>query len=418
VKNIEWYIAGRYLASRRKGRRLLSLSTFIAIGGVAVGVMALLIVIAVMTGMQRDLQEKILGGTPHIYVYEQSNGLRLGNWPEIMERVRRIPGVVATGPTMQPSIMIARSIEHSKPGVMFGVAPGTSEQPLSQIERDIMSGKVSLGPEVRPPGALPGVIIGSQLAQELIVFPGDTVLIATIEHLKMSLGGLSPALRQYEVTGIENTGMYEYDNLYVYARIEDVQDLLGVARDTIGMLAVNVAEPWNAKEIANRIQEDLGMPYLVNDWMTRHGPLFEALALEKLAAGIILSLIILVAAFNIVSLLTMVVADKRREIGILKSMGMTDGEVLRIFMAQGLAIGAIGTLIGIVLGVILVEVQRRYGLITLDGQVYFINKLPVALDAGDVLKIVAVSLAIAFGATIYPALQAARMQPVDAIRED
>jgi len=418
VKNLEWFVAGRYLSSRRKGRRLLSLSTFIAIGGVAVGVMALLIVIAVMTGLQQDLQSKILGGTPHIYVYEQNNGVRLGDWRQVMERVRKMPGVVAVGPTLQPSIMVARSIQHSKPGVLYGLTPGTSEEPLSQIERDIQSGKVSLGPDTRAPGALPPVVVGSQLALALAVFPGDTLLIGTIEHLRMSLGGLSPSLRQFVVTGIENTGMYEYDNLYVYARLADVQELLGLPADTIGMLAVNIAEPWRAREVATAIQEELGLPYLVNDWMTQHGPLFQALKLEKLAMGIILSLIILVAAFNIVSMLTMVVADKRREIGILKSMGMTDGVVLRIFIAQGLAIGAIGTLIGGALGVLLITLQDRYGFITLEASVYFIDTLPVALAPSDVALIVLVSLLIAFGATIHPALQAARMQPVDAIRED
>ncbi|HSJ26495.1 MAG TPA: ABC transporter permease [Longimicrobiales bacterium] len=417
MKGLEWYVARRYLASRRKARRLLSLSTFIAIGGVAVGVMALLIVIAVMTGLQRDLQEKILAGTPHIFVYEAGTGLRLGNWQEMMARLEERPEVVSAGPLLTPAVMVARTFDYVQPGVLVGIQPGLGAQPLSEVERGILSGEYSLGPEPGP-GVVPGILVGSQLAGRLAVLPGDTLIVGTIENPQFTTGGVMPPLQQFVVTGTVRTGMYEYDNVNLYTHLAAVQDMLDLPPDSIGMLAVNVTDPWRADRVAAALNNELDYPYRVESWMAMHGALFSALRLEKLAMAIILSLIIIVASFNIVSMLTMVVTDKTREIGILKSMGMTDGGVLRIFMLQGMIIGAVGTVIGGLLGGGIIWVIDRYELIRLPGEVYFIDTLPFALDPFDVVLIVLVSMLIAFGATIYPARQASRLQPVDAIRHD
>jgi lipoprotein-releasing system permease protein len=419
VRALEWFVARRYLSSRRNARRLLSLSTFIAIGGVAVGVMALLVVIAVMTGLQRDLQEKILTGTPHVYIYETGTGLRVGDWRQLMARVEQMPGVVAAGPMLTPAVMVARTLDYVQPGMLVGLEPGLSREPLSEVERGLLEGEYSLGPDDPLPGALPGVLVGSQLAARLAVLPGDTLTIGSIENLQQGpFGDLMPKLAQFVVTGTVRTGMYEYDNINLYTNLTAVQDLLDLPPDSIGMLAVNITDPWAADRASSDLSAALGYPYRVENWMTMHGALFSALRLEKLAMAVILSLIILVASFNIVSMLTMVVADKTREIGILKSMGMTDGAVLRIFMLQGLTIGAVGTVLGGVLGWTLVWAIDRYDLIKLPGEVYFIDTLPVALDPLDVLLIVVVSMAIAFAATIHPARQAARLLPVDAIRHD
>jgi lipoprotein-releasing system permease protein len=418
VKGLEWYVARRYLASRRRGRRLLSLSTFIAIGGVAVGVMALLIVIAVMTGLQRDLQEKILAGTPHLFVYESGTGLRVGNWQELLARVEQRRDVVAAGPLLTPAVMVARTLDYVQPGALVGIQPGMGRQPLSEVERGILAGEYTLGPELSP-GVLPGVLVGSQLAARLAVLPGDTLIVGSIENLQMDpLGNPLPTIRWFVVTGTVRTGMYEYDNLNLYTHLAAVQELLDLPPDSIGMLAVNVADPWRADRVARDLNNDLGYPYRVDNWMAMHGALFSALRLEKIAMAIILSLIIIVASFNIVSMLTMVVADKTREIGILKSMGMTDAAVLRIFMLQGIIIGAVGTVIGGILGGTIIWVIDHFQLIRLPGEVYFIDTLPFALDPLDVVLIVVLSMAIAFGATIYPARQASRLLPVEAIRHD
>jgi lipoprotein-releasing system permease protein len=419
VKRLEWFVARRYLSSRRRGRKLLSLSTFIAIGGVAVGVMALMVVIGVMTGLQRDLQDKILSMTAHIQVTEAGSSFRMGNWREVKDRIERMPNVVSVAPWVNPSVMVTRT-GHAVPGQLFGIAPELSREPISSVEDSLASHGISLG----EPAAvydcstnLANVVLGQRLASRLTVLPGDTIVIGSIENLSTgALGNIQPAFCWFVVAGTVATGMYEYDNLNMYARLEAVQSLLQLPADTISMLAVYVDNPWNADEVARSIRDELGFPYETYDWTTLNASLFSALALEKLAMAVILSLIIIVAAFNIVSMLTMVVADKTREIGILKSMGMTDGTVLRIFMLQGLTIGAVGTLLGGILGWLLILAVDRFGLVQIPAEVYFIDRLPVALDPFDMLLIAGVSMAIAFGATIYPALQAARLLPVDAIR--
>lgn len=420
MKRLEWFVARRYLSSRRRGRRLLSLSTFIAIGGVAVGVMALMVVIGVMTGLQRDLQEKILSMTAHIQVTESGSSFRMGNWQEVKERIEQMPNVISVAPWVNPNVIVTRTGSWAAPGQLYGIAPETSRLPISAVEDSLASAGISLG----EPGMAydctadpPPVVLGQRLASRLAVLQGDTVVVGSFEHLSYgALGNLQPAMCHFVVAGTVATGMYEYDNLNMYARIEAVQSLLQLPPDTISMLAVNIDDPWNSDEVARRIRDELGFPYETYDWKSLNASLFSALALEKLAMAVILSLIIIVAAFNIVSMLTMVVADKTREIGILKSMGMTDGTVLRIFMLQGLTIGAVGTLLGGILGWLLIVAVDRFGLVQIPAEVYFIDRLPVALDPLDIVLIVGVSMGIAFGATIYPALQAARLLPVDAIR--
>jgi len=413
--SLEWFIARRYLASRRKGR-FLSLITLIAVGGIALGVTALITVIAVMTGLQRDLQAKILGSNPHVYVFETGSGLRLGDWRRVLGVVREVEGVVAAEPFVMTQVgLIRKGDEYAQVGTLYGIDPASSPAPLTEIESRIRAGELALEPTE---SGSPGVLVGKRLAEKLGLLPGDLITVIAIENVQRgALGDLMPALMQFEVTGTFSTGMYEYDSQNLYAPITAVQQLLDLG-DRVGGLAVNVRDAWRADEVGRAIEERLGYPYWTSDWMTLNRSLFSALKLEKMAMGVILFLIVVVAAFNIISTLIMVVADKTREIGILKAMGLTDGRVLRVFVLQGLAIGLIGSTLGALGGLGLTWLLDRYHFITLPGDVYFVDTLPVALDPIDFALIVVLSVLIAFAATIYPARQASRLLPVEAIRHE
>lgn len=414
-KRLEWFVARRYLSSRRKGR-FLSLITLIAVGGIFLGVTALITVIAVMTGLQRDLQAKILGTNPHIYLFQAGQGFRFGDWRTVLSRVQTMPDVTAAEPFIMTQVFVTVNGAYSQPGTLYGIDPAIASRPMTTIEEQVRSGELAFGPTQ---SGLPGLLIGRGLAEKLTVLPGDTVVIGAFENIKTGpTGELLPKLRQYEITGIFRTGMYEYDNQNMYARIPDTQELLDLPADTVSGIAINIRDPWQADRVSDAIFFELGHEYFVDNWMKLNYSLFSALKLEKLAMGVILFLIVLVAAFNIISTLIMVVTDKTREIGILKSMGMTDRGVLRIFIAQGLTIGIIGTALGALGGLVLVQLLDRYKFIDLPADVYFIDTLPVALDGLDFAVIIAVSVLIAFAATIYPARQASRLQPVDAIRHD
>jgi lipoprotein-releasing system permease protein len=413
MRGLEWYVARRYLASRRKGR-FLSLITLISVAGIFLGVTALITVIGVMTGLSRDLQAKILGSNPHVYVFEQGEGFRMSGWREALERVRQVPGVVAAEPFVMTQVAITPTGEYAQPGTLYGIDV-ESGAPITDIEARIRRGELSLAPTAS--GHYP-VLLGARLADKIGALPGQVVTIGSFENIRTGpLGELIPVLRNFEVSGIFTTGMYEYDTQHMYTTMAAAQDLLGLGERVSG-IAVNVTDAWDAARVNRSIDATLGFPYWTTNWMVLNNSLFSALKLEKLAMAVILSLIVVVAAFNIISTLIMVVTDKTREIGILKSMGMTDGGVLRIFMLQGLAIGVIGTALGTAGGLTLVSVLDRYELITLPGDVYFVDTLPVAVDTGDVVLIVILSILIAFAATIYPARQASRLLPVEAIRHE
>ncbi len=269
-------------------------------------------------------------------------------------------------------------------------------------------------------GGPDGVALGSRLAARLNVIVGvDSVTLIGLGAAKMSpvTGMLSPTIRKYEVTGIFETGMYEYDNSYVLMALATAQDLAQLGTSVTG-IEVKTADRWQAPGVARALADTLGFPKRTEDWQQQNSSLFQALKLEKLGMTVILLLIVLVAAFNIVSTLTMVVTDKTREIGILKAMGMPSGSIRRIFFAQGVVIGLVGTLSGLVLGLAAAVAGDRYRLIPLDPAVYFIDHLPVDSQPLDVVLIVFASLAIAAIATMYPARQAAGLYPVEAIRHE
>jgi lipoprotein-releasing system permease protein len=268
-------------------------------------------------------------------------------------------------------------------------------------------------------GRTRGVVLGKRLAERFSVYPGDKLTLVSPAGAKLNaaVGGYVPRFFQYEVTGIFETGMYEYDNGYLYMSLDAAREFAGLG-DAVTGIEARTRSRWDAPAVATALGTALGYPYRVLDWEQQNSSLFQALKLEKLAMGIILLLIVVVAAFNIVSTLTMVVKDKTREIGILKAMGLPARSIRRIFFAQGLVIGVVGTGIGLVLGVAAGLAIDRGKFISLDPSVYFIDHLPVSLQPLDVIWIVLASVAIAALATLYPSVQAARLYPVDAIRHE
>jgi lipoprotein-releasing system permease protein len=417
MTRLSWFVARRYLASRKKGR-FLSFITWIALGGITVGVTALIVVLAVMNGMQEELQGKILGSTPHIIVLERGPSLRMGDWRAVADSVRQLPDVEAVAPFALSKVVIVRGDEYAQAADLYGVSlEGTPDGAVTEMEREIIEGAHALaGTE----SGLPPLLLGDRLANRMGVLPGDSLLVFSLENIRTDpMGGLRPAVREFEVTGTFSTGMYEYDLNNMYAPLDWVQGILGIqATDQVSGLGVRLTDPWEATAVGNRIQDHLGLPYFVESWMTTHQSLFSALQLEKLAMGVILFLIVVVAAFNIVSTLVMVVVDRTAEIGILKSMGMSDAQVLRVFILQGAAIGALGTFLGTVFGLFLSWILHRFEIIEIPPDIYFVDRLPVSVNPSDIVLIVAVSLVISLLATIYPALQASRLQPVEAIKNE
>lgn len=414
-----WFIARHYLGAGR-GRGLLSLITWIALGGVTVGVTALVVVTAVMTGMQEDLQGKILESTPHVMVLEVGRNLRLHDWEAVAEKVRETEGVESVAPFVSSQVSIVTTVSgefYSQPANLFGVridAPGGAP---TDMERRILEGVLSLE---TPESGLPPILMGSLLMDRMQLFAGDTVRLTSLESLQPGpFGEMVPRVRPFEVTGSFETGMFDYDMENIYAPLGASQDLVGISDSTtVGGLGISTTDPEIAGIVADALNEELGYPFVAYSWITQNAALFSALKLEKIAMGLILFLIVVVAAFNIVSTLVMVVADRTREIGILKAMGMTRAGILRVFVLQGAWIGVVGTLVGTVLGIVTAIVIDRYEIIQIPPDVYFVDHLPVSIQWLDVLRIVLASTAVAFLATIYPAIQASRLEPVDAIRHD
>jgi len=418
VKRLHWFIARHYLGASR-GRGLLSLITWIALGGVTVGVTALIVVIAVMTGMQEDLRGKILESTPHIIVMEQSSSLRILDWERVVDSILVVDGITGAAPFALSQVSIVRrsmSGQYSQPANLYGVAIDTTLVAPTEMERQIVAGALNLEP---PASGLPPLLLGRLLADRMQLFEGDTLVLISMENLKQDIfGAFTPTLRQFEVTGTFTTGMYDYDMQNVYSTLEAAQELIGLPAGTASGIGARTVDPERAPEIALDLSERLGYPYYVDSWVSINRALFSALRLEKLAMTLILFLIVGVAALNIVSTLVMVVADRTREIGILKAMGMTRRGILSVFVLQGAWIGIVGTALGTGGGLLISWLLGRYEIIKIPPDVYFVDHLPVSLQVSDVLMIVGGSVAVAFLATIYPAIQASRLEPVDAIRHD
>lgn len=415
MSRLELAIASRYLRSRR-GSRLLSFISLIAIGGVVVGVSALILVMSVMNGLQRDMRDKILIGSPDLRVLTYGD-MRIDDWRTIVQQVQSRPSVVAAGPVvLTEAVLRPMNNTYVAPVAIAGIEPAA---PGVQEATDIREHAIAGDFTFKTPDGNRGLVLGRMLAEGIGAQVGDSVLIMGLGGLQMNqaLGTLTPVVRYYEVTGIFETGLYEYDHRFIYTSLDVAQEIGGFG-DAVTAVEVKTEDRWQTGAVAADLDSLLGPLYRTVDWQEQNRNLFQALKLEKLGMSIILLLIVLVAAFNIVSTLTMVVTDKTREIGILKAMGMTAGAIRRIFLVQGVVIGVVGTALGLLIGLGSAIAVDRLELIRLDPSIYFIDRLPVSIDPRDVVIVVVASLAIAAIATLYPARQAARLFPIEAIRHE
>ena len=406
----EFFIGARYLRAKQK-QAFISLITMLSIAGVTLGVMALIIVIAVMAGFESDLKSRILSVNSHIVVMRHGGGFT--DYSKIIDWIDGVKDVEASTPFILSQIMI-RSASGMSGAVLRGIAPESAGKVITSISQD---GLKSLSPQTAAkPSAtdVPGVVLGKELMKNLAVAKGDTIHILSPRGM-ISPAGLIPVMKRFQVVGEFESGMYEYDGSLAYIHLNEAQKFLHM-EDAITGIEVRVNDIYKARQISETISSNLGFPYWSRDWTQMNRNLFSALKLEKTVMFIILALIILVAAFNIASSLIMMVMEKTRDIAILKAMGATDQSIRRIFVFKGMTIGVIGTALGVSLGFVLCKLLEHYKFIELPGDVYYITKLPVLLKTFDVVSIAAASLIICFIATLYPARQASKLNPVEAIR--
>jgi lipoprotein-releasing system permease protein len=394
----------------------MSFISVIAIAGVIVGVGALIVIMAVMNGLQRDLREKILVGSPDVRVLTWARDMTMPQWRNTLDSIRNIRDVAAAAPVVLTQALVQGPKGTPEPAQVVGILPeGAGVPQVTTIRQHATTGDFRFASS---DGLVKGIVVGRLLADRLGVFPGDKVTLVASAETNPVTGMMIPRLEYFEVTGIFDTGMFEYDDKYLYMSLAAAQKLAGIG-DAVTGIEIRTPTREDAPIVAARVDNVFGsFNVRVIDWQQQNGSLFKALKLEKLAMSVILLLIVVVAAFNIVSTLTMVVSDKTREIGILRAMGMKANSIRRIFLVQGMIIGAVGTTIGGVIGLIASFGLGKYKWIDLPAEVYFIDHLPAVTEPFDVALIVLASLAIATLATLYPAVQASRLLPIEAIRHE
>jgi len=409
----------RYLRSRRS-EAFISLITLISIVGVMIGVMTLNIVLAVMTGFEEDLRSRILGFNPHIVLLSYAGAIR--DYGKVVEQALEVPGVKAAQPLVYTQVML--SSEKNVAGVVVRGVPGTGKEPVVDVGKHLVAGKLAgLGAPYKIPVehdgkssevTLSGILIGRELAQQLGVAVGDPVSMVSLLG-RSTPAGVVPKLKRFVIAGLFDSGMYDYDATLVYMSLADAQKFFGLG-DAVTAVEIRVEDIYHADSIARSLEKKLGPPYRARDWMEVNRNLFVAFRLEKAVYFVVLLLIVLVAAFNIVATLIMVVMEKRRDIAVLKSMGATNRSIASIFMFKGAVIGLIGTLLGAVGGWAGCWVLARYKFIELPKDVFYVSTLPVKIYPGNFLLVAVASVVICLIATIYPARQAAGLAPVEVIR--
>ncbi len=402
----EYFIARRYLKAKRT-TVFQTIITLISIGGVFIGVATIIIVLSVMNGFQKDLRDKILGTNSHIAILKYFNE-PIADFNKVLDTINNSPHVIGASPFIYTKVMINNDTYVD--GIVLRGVDENLLSSVSDIEKRIIYGDFELKGRT-----LPGIVIGSILADNLRVHTGDELTIFSTANFTPTPMGYIPKFKKFEVVGIFDAGMYEYDASLAYVSLESAQKLVGMENSVTG-IEVKVDDIYKAPEIGTQIEKKLRFPYRANNWMKMNRSLFAALKLEKTTMFIILTLIIIVAAFNIIGSLIMIVIRKTKDIGILKSMGASSKQIMRIFIYEGLIIGTIGTFLGLAAGYTVSFLLSKYHFISLPSDVYFIDTLPVHMELLDFALVIVAAIAISFVATLYPAMKAAKMDPVKAIR--
>jgi lipoprotein-releasing system permease protein len=433
----ELFVASRYLRAKRR-QAVIGVITGISIAGVAAGVASLVVALAINNGFRQDLQDRLLGSTSHINLLRiQSDGIK--DWRPLMERLAKEPHIVATAPAIYEQVLISRG-PRARGAVLKGMIPN-EEKKVSDLLNTVKLGAANaleespdhVGPGLRPgPGgtpaasatdlqslenrvaAMPPIILGKDMADELAATVGSIVLVTSPQG-ELTPFGMVPKYNRFRVVGIFNSGFYDYDSSWAFTRLSDAQQLFGLG-DLVSVIEFKVDDIYQADQISRQLERAAGKGFMATNWMEQNKALFRALRLERLVTFITIGLIVFVAALNILISLTMMVMEKTRDIAVLISMGTRKSQVRRIFIAQGVLIGVVGTAIGLVLGYALSWAGGHYHLLSLAPEVYSIDYVPFAPRAMDGVLVALVAIGISLIATVYPSWSAARILPAEALR--
>ena len=408
--SFELFVAKRYLLARRK-QAFISVISLISVLGVGLGVASLIVVVGVMNGFSTELRDKILGINAHMVAAVAGGAMH--DYRADMAKAEAVPGVLGATPFVYTEVMLS-SPRGVKGVILRGVDPASAGKVLA-LPQEMKAGSLD---DLTKPGPFPGIVVGRELADRLGLGLGDVVNLMSPAG-KESAAGFSPKVKTFVLCGLFKSGMYEYDSTLAYVSIPAAQDLLGFKRDIVTGIELKVADVDAVTALAGPVRDALGgPPVYIRTWIDMNGNLFKALHLEKTAMFVILVMIVLVGSFSIITTLVMLVMEKTRDIAILMSMGATARAIRNIFMLQGSIIGVIGTALGYALGLGVALALEKYQFIKIPGDVYPMDHLPVRLDWFDLTSIGLTALALCFLATLYPARQAARLEPAEALRHD
>jgi lipoprotein-releasing system permease protein len=408
----EFFLAARYLRAKRR-QAVVGVVTAISVAGVAAGVAALIIALAITNGMQRDLQDRLLGSSSHVELMRvEADGIR--DWRPLLERLRSLPHVTAAAPGIYEEVMVSHG-PRAGFALVKGIIP-SQERTVSNLLDTLTSGSAAgLDPSTSDPSKTPALVLGSDLAQQIGVQVGDQVVITSPQGELNPVFGLVPKFQPFRVTGIFHSGFYSYDASWGFMRLADAQSLFDEP-DLLSVISFKVDNLNRAPEIGAEIEQAAGKGFMTTNWIEQNRELFRALNLEQEVTFIVIALIVIVAALNILIALTMMVMEKTRDIAVMMSFGVDPGQVRRIFLMQGLLISLVGTALGLAIGYFAAWAGGHYHFIHLSAEVYSIDTLPFAPRLLDGVKVSAVSIGISILATLYPSSAAARVLPAEALR--